>query len=1063
MPTTILLVDDHPVFRKGLRFLLEDEKDMSIVGEAGNGRAAIDLVRELSPDMVVMDITMPDLNGIDATRQILSESPDTKVVALSVNSGKRFVKDMLLAGAVGYILKESVPEEMIKGIRTVVSGDVYLSKSIAGVVVSEYRNLASETEGRTGIPSEPILRTKLHRPPIGPDILPRARLRERLDQGRSRLLTLISAAAGYGKSTLASRWLEACDCPCAWISLDENDNDLRVFLSYITSAVGAIFPAGVEKTRVMLKAPNLPPLSVLAPTLVNDLETIDEDFILCLDDYHRIHETTIHDLMAALLQHPPRAMHFVLIARRDPPLPLITLRARRQINEITMEQLRFTREETAAFLEKALELPIDDSTAAVLEEKVEGWVTGLRLAALSVRGGKDLGRLLSGAQKGFHYVTDYLVSEVISRQPPAMARCMIYTAVLDRFCPALCEAIHVSKGEPGEDEISGQAFIEWLEKCHLFVVPLDEQHRWFRYHHLFQQLLQDQLKRQRSPEEIAALHSRASEWFESEGLMIESIKHALVAGDAARAAEIIERYRNNEFTADRWYNVSKWLSMLPEKIKRERPKLLMTEAWIRYLQHLLARIPMLLDRAESLLRSQTAKPVALAEIAFFRGFIAYFEGEAEQSLKYLENAVSTLAGTKAPILGDTELLLGLARCMNGNKDLAVQALESRLGEIDSSEPYLLCRLIASLAYIHMLSGDLYQLQKEGQRLLDVSKKHNMSLAEAWGYYFLAFGYLHAGKLEAALSHFVQVDELRYVMEPRAAIDALAGLALTQQFLQREVEAEKSIQRLQEFARELNERSHFSLAQTCQARLSLLQGDVTTAVEKSRLADESLVPAELFSWFEAPAITQARALIAEGSEESVLKASKLLQSIRDVCETCRFTCQVIEVAVLQSRVLARQGHTEKALAELDEVVALAGPRGWIRPFLEAGKPMADLLKRLHKHNPDLKDIERILDAFENIEKSTVPAEVLSKAPRDHPLNTEHPATWSPRPQPLVEPLTNRELEILELLVKRLQNKEIADQLFISAQTVKTHLANIYGKLAVRNRRQAADKAKALGIV
>lgn len=213
MPTTILLVDDHPVFRKGLRLLLEEEQDLSVVGEASDGREAIDLARELSPDVVVMDITMPNLSGIDATRQILTESPDTKVVALSVHSGKRFVRDMLQAGAVGYILKECVPEEMIEGIRTVKSGDVYLSKSISGIVVSEYMKLLSETDGMVEIPYEPILRTKLHRPPVALDILPRARLLELLNQGRSTPLTLISAAAGYGKSTLASKWIEACDCP----------------------------------------------------------------------------------------------------------------------------------------------------------------------------------------------------------------------------------------------------------------------------------------------------------------------------------------------------------------------------------------------------------------------------------------------------------------------------------------------------------------------------------------------------------------------------------------------------------------------------------------------------------------------------------------------------------------------------------------------------------------------------------------------------------------------------------------------------------------------------------
>ena len=487
--------------------------------------------------------------------------------------------------------------------------------------------------------------------------------------------------------------------------------------------------------------------------------------------------------------------------------------------------------------------------------------------------------------------------------------------------------------------------------------------------------------------------------------------------------------------------------MLPEKIKGERPKLILTEAWIRYLQHRFAGISMLLDQAESLLGSQTAEPAVLAESAFFRGYIAYFEGEAEQSVKYLENAVSTLAGTESPILADAELLLGTARCMNGNKDLAIQVLESRLGEVDSSEPYLLVRLIASLGYIHMISGDLYQLLKEGQRLAAVSKKHNMSLAEAWGYYFQAFGYLYTGKLEAALPLFFQVHELRYVMEPRAVIDALAGLALAQQFLQREVEAEKTIQRLQEFALEFNEPSYFSLAQTCQARLSLLQGDVTTAVERSRSADVSPVPSELFSWFEAPAITRARVLIAEESEESLLKASELLQSIRDVCEACRFTCQVIEVAVLQSMVLARQGHTEKALAELDEVLALAGPLGWIRPFVEAGPPMADMLQQLHKQNVAVDYIEKLLAAFSDDEQ----------APSTLPVPP------SPISQPLLEPLTNRELEILELLAQRRQNKEIAEELFISPETVKSHLKNIYGKLNVSNRREAFQRAKTLNIL
>jgi DNA-binding NarL/FixJ family response regulator len=237
MPATILIVDDHPVFRQGLRVLLEKEKDLKVVGEAGDGREAIDRLRELAPDIVVMDITMPNLDGIEATRQILSEFPDSKVVALSVHSGKQFVSGMFQAGAVGYILKESVPEEMIEGIRNILAGNMYLSRSVSGIVASEYKKLLSNADHPYDVSSEQILRTKLYRPPVFADIIPRARLIELLEQGRHRAMTLISAPAGYGKSILASQWLETCQRPSAWVSLDENDNDLRLFLTYLLEAV----------------------------------------------------------------------------------------------------------------------------------------------------------------------------------------------------------------------------------------------------------------------------------------------------------------------------------------------------------------------------------------------------------------------------------------------------------------------------------------------------------------------------------------------------------------------------------------------------------------------------------------------------------------------------------------------------------------------------------------------------------------------------------------------------------------------------------------------------------
>lgn len=496
MTTKVLLVDDHPVFRKGIQLLLEQDPDLRVVGEASDGQAAIDRVRDLSPDVAVMDITMPNLNGIDATRRIVSEFPHTKVIALSIHSGKRFVEDMLSAGAAGYILKETVPEELINGIKAVVRGEVYLSAAITGIVVSQYVNVLSgiRAPGKTAeltareketlqliaegtstkqiasllqvapktvestqrrimeklgvntaveltevarhgglieqaigpamanyTAATPIIFTKLHRPPLPGDCVHRPRLLKQLDEGRRLPLSLVSAPAGYGKSTLVSNWLENCDCPSAWVSLDEDQNDLHLFVDYFIHAIKTALPEKDLETQALLSARTLPPVSVLSRYLLNDLHDVDETFILVLDDYHLIHETAVHDLLTELLRNPASAMHLVLLTRRDPPLPISTLRARGQLTEIAVPQLRFTPAETQAFLEKVLKESVDKAAAGILEQKTEGWVAGLRLASLTLKDRSDLDRIAGALKKGLHYITDYLVTEVLSQQPPVIA------------------------------------------------------------------------------------------------------------------------------------------------------------------------------------------------------------------------------------------------------------------------------------------------------------------------------------------------------------------------------------------------------------------------------------------------------------------------------------------------------------------------------------------------------------------------------------------------------------------------------------------------------------------
>jgi LuxR family maltose regulon positive regulatory protein len=876
------------------------------------------------------------------------------------------------------------------------------------------------------------------------------RLNNNIPQG----LVLVSAPAGYGKSTLVSCWLEASEKPGTWLSLDEDDNELRQFLLVFVTAIQKIFPDAARETLALLNAPTLPSPQVLHTILTNELDLIEQDFIIVLDDIHLVQSQAVLEFLNTLLCHPPLSMQLVLIGRRDPGIGIPALRGKGLLTEIRMSDLRFSVAEVKELLSQSMVQKIDESIAVALADKAEGWVTGLRLAILAMCGQDDSGQKLLDLRGTTRYVMDYLLSELLENQSPAIQLCLLKSSVLNRFCSPLFDALREHDTAPGQDGIEGGMFLSWLIKNNLFIIPLDSDNQWFRYHHLFQEMLQRKLKQSMGDEEIEQLHIQASVWFESNGLITDSIKHALLAGDVERAANIVEEHRYIELETERWNVVVQWLNMLPNEIRQVRPKLLLTEIWICNLQHQLARAMTLLEQVEVLLRGQPTEPMERGEFAFLRGYVAYFEGQTELSRKTLEEAVSLLMGKQTPFLGEAELMLGLVRCMLGEEVQAIQALQTRIKEIDPAENYLRSRLIAGLAFIYMLCGDLVQARLEAQRLLQVAKKHDMRLAEAWSYYFIACTQLHTGDLEGAAVTFAQTVALRYMLEPMAAVDALAGLSLTQQLMQFDDDAAKTCHQLQEFALELNETEFLSMAHSHQARIALLRGDLTKAAAWAQSAKEVPAPSTIFMWLEVPSITRARVLIATETRKNLEDAIELLRTINQINEECRFTCQMIEVSVLKSLALEKLGREDDALKCLTEAVNLAGPGRWVRPFIECGQLMADFLKRLDRNEVNPDQIEQLLSAFEGA------GQIDLQSSPDY--STKRIQTSS-RSQCLPEPLTNRELDILELLSQRMQNKEIAEKLYISPVTVKSHLRNIYQKLSVEKRRQAVERAMDLGLI
>jgi len=926
--------------------------------------------------------------------------------------------------------------------------------------------MATETEPL------PLIRTKLYRPRITGDLVPRPRLLERLQKRRSRALTLVVAPAGYGKSTLVASWLETCDCPSAWLSLDEDDNDLLVFLSYFSAAIRTMFPDAVRETSALLAAITLPPLDVLARSLINEIDQIEQPFIVVLDDYHSIQNMDVHHLFTELFRYPPRALHLVLASRSDPPLPLTALRARGQSTEIRTHALRFTEAETATYLQQ-LGISADEGTVQALVERVEGWATGIRLAVLSSRhrGSEDLA--LAHVESSISYITNYLVNEVLEGQPLAIQDYLLATSILERFCAPLCEAVQfgfaelhslgptqgASSGESqaaertGACELSGQAYLDWLEASDLFVVVLDDKHEWYRYHQLFQQLLRNQLQRRCEPDEIAALHGRASAWYAGNDLIDEALSHALSAGDDLGAAQLVERHGRVRLNEDRWHILEKWMVKLPEAIIQQRPQLLLAKTWVSYYHLALKAIPPLLKALETLLDDDAASQPWWGEVDFFWGHHWYWQGQSSRSLDLFSRALERIPEAHHAARGEAELWWGLASQYSGQRMEAIQRLNSILQGEQPPPPVRRLKLLGALVFMRMLSGELIEVARATPQIRDIAIRSQNAYIVAWISYLQAYVAYYRNELGQAAHHFAQAVEGRYVLHTRAAIDSLAGLALTYQAMQQPDKADATTNLLLEYAQRIGGPTSVAIAYSCRARLSLLQGDLVSAVRWLQTADLPTDAGVMLYWLEVPHVTKCRVLIAEGSAASLQEAVGTLRVYEQVKEARHNIRQLIDILLLQAVAYQKQGQTDTAQAALERAVTLALPGGWIRPFVELGPTMAGLLEALRRQGVSPEYIAQILAAF----ATTDDGRRTTKASLD-PLSVIGGPSSA-----LIEPLTNRELEVLELMAQRLTNQEIAAQLVISVGTVKQHAYNINQKLNVRGRRQAVAKATSLGIL
>jgi LuxR family transcriptional regulator, maltose regulon positive regulatory protein len=900
-----------------------------------------------------------------------------------------------------------------------------------------------------------LLHTKFARPRIPSDVIPRPRLLERLSAGLGGAVTLLCAPAGYGKTTLLVQWLATISRSVAWISLEAGDDELPVFVNGLSSALQRVVPDACRASASLLHSPQFPSLREVVPLLVSDLADVPEDVLVVLDDYHLIQQREIHELLQQLIEHLPPQLHLVLSSRTEPPLPLARWRARGQLQDLRAADMRFTLQETEIFLARLLGGEQAHQVAGMMAERTEGWVAVVRLAALSLRGRVDPAAFLERlSHSPDRTMNRYLVEEALAQQAPVVQEVLERTSILGQFNAELGAA--TLGGEVTAEQV--QALLDEVERTNLFVVPLDERQGWYRFHYLFQAVLEGRLQAHVSPEELAGLHRRASAWYARQGLIDEALHHALAAGDSSAAAQLVEAQFLWAFEQEQWGQLDRWLRLLPEEQIRGSPGLLVARAWVSEAQGQLEDFARLLTAAERLVATNGSGAPDLGEppswplhalIAIGRSHLQYFSGRTQASLESARYALQWLSSGEEFVANMALRYLVWSQQATGQEEVALVALNKALRAISARQSKIV-HLLFTQAYVYLAAGKLPQLERTARHLLLLARGADLVLSQNYAHWLLGVVSYEWNDLYTAAYHFSVVVTDRHRAHMWVVRAAMYGLALAYQAQGLGREAQESMGDLLALVQEQHNLSEITTAYAFCGELALLQDEVESAQQWLELAGEQVVQEPMTFLVDRP-ITTARLWLAQGEEESVARGQALLVHLLQQMEAMHSTRKIIKVLALQAWAFQLQGRLSEALEVLERALELGRPAGFIRVFADLPR-LAPVLHELRKRRRARQPVDGKLGAYlQRILAAMIPLPAQAM-PSDELLRREG-----------LEPLTERELHILHLLDRDLTNKEIARELAITPGTVKAHTNNLYRKLGVNNRRAAVALAKALGLL
>jgi LuxR family maltose regulon positive regulatory protein len=899
-----------------------------------------------------------------------------------------------------------------------------------------------------------VLATKLYLPRLQPGFVPRPRLVAQLNEALARDLILVCAPAGFGKTCLLAEWARRGQRPVAWLSLDSADNDPARFWRHVVAGLDPLCPGFSEPAGQLLGPPPPPSFEGVAAALINELAARQDPVLLVLDDYHLIDSPMVHDSVGFLLEHRLPSLWLVLSSRTDPPLPLARLRGRGQLAELRAADMRFSLEEATALLGEAAGPGVTEDAVAALTARTEGWAAGLQLAALSLRGHADPAGFVASFSGSHRYVLDYLTEEVLDRQPAEVRGFLLETSVLDRLSGPLCDAV------TGRSD--GQAMLERVERANLFLMPLDEVRGWWRYHHLFADLLRARLQAEQ-PGRVRQLHRNAATWCAERGLADDAIRHAVAAEEMTWAARMIEQHFDERYyLAGEGTTLQRWLSALPDGLVRSRPRLLLAQGQLAIARGRVEEMEPLLDAAERAAPGVAGEPFeptvgragsmlvnVPALIAIRRAFLAQLRGDAEAGAAFASRGLAECREGEWLLSSTARGFLAMAEWLRGRLAEAERAFaSSTAGWQAAGQPALTAWHRVQLAQVQRALGRLDAAVPTYEQALEAIAVPGRPLPPTAGPVYL-------GLAEVAYQRNELDRALGYVTE---------GIALSRQFLYGPSPAPGwvTLAWIRQAAGDpagaleaIGEAEQASPvpagllypAPAQRARLLLAQGDVAAA---ARWTDETGLHADDEPRYprEPGYLVLARVLLAQ---ERPAEALALLDRLYAAAVAQGRVGSVIEAGALRALALAACGQDADAVDTLADVLTLACPQGYVRVFADEGPPMAALLTRLIA-------AQRAGSGFQAA--ASVPLGYLARL--RSAFGAEPAASHTAAVPGLIDPLTSRELEVLQMLAAGKSNQAIAGELVVTLDTVKKHVSHLLGKLGAANRTEAVTRARELGL-